>query len=201
MIANRVPDDFHIIPSPSLKKAAQSCPLLESDKAKGEWVECCSRRFFPLARSIAGDDDLAMDILQTSLIKVLEAAYASFDGPTACPWVRTIVANTAKSELRKQRKRKEVPLEQGAEDRESIRQFVTADRQRQLLELLREVIAMLPSTYSRVADLRLQQGLTTSETAEQLGISVSNAKKRLSRAKKMIDRALNKRLKQLDPDS
>lgn len=194
-------DATRITPSPALKQAAQSCPLLESDKAKGEWVECCSRRFFPLARRIAGDDDLAMDILQTSWIKVLESAHASFEGPTACTWVGTIVANTAKSDLRKRSRRKELPLKEGAEDREAVRVYVTADQQQKLLELVREVIAMLPSTYGRVADLRLQQGLTTSQTAEQLDITVSNVKKRLSRAKKMIDRALRERLKELSSDS
>ena len=58
--------EFKVIPSPPIKEAVQRCPLLETEKARGEWVECCSQRFFPLARRIAGDNDLAMDVLQTS---------------------------------------------------------------------------------------------------------------------------------------
>lgn len=192
-------DPFKIIPPPALKQAAQSCPLLESDKAKGEWVECCSQRFFPLAKRVSGDSDLAMDILQTSFIKILEAACVSVDGSTACPWVATIVVNCAIDSHRRQGRRKEVPLEQRAEARDPLRDLETVAQQRQLLELVREIIAALPDIYSQVADLRLQKGLTGSETAKELDITVSTVKKRLSRARKMIDRILKQRLHELPP--
>lgn len=192
-------DDFTIIPSPGLERAAQSCPLLESDKAKGEWVECCSQRFFPLARRIAGDDDLAMDVLQTSWIKVLESTHASFRGPTACSWVATIVANCAIDHHRKQSRRKETPLPQRAAVRGRVPNIETTTQQREILELVREIIAALPSAYSQVADLRLQKGLTSKETAEELNITVSAVKKRLSRARRMIDRVFEQRINRLRP--
>lgn len=62
--------NFHILPTPRLKQAARDYPLLEGN-LEG-WIICCSRRFFPLARRIAGDDSLAEDVLQTSWIKILE---------------------------------------------------------------------------------------------------------------------------------
>lgn len=191
--------EFKVIPSPPIKEAVQRCPLLETEKARGEWVECCSQRFFPLARRIAGDNDLAMDVLQTSWIKVLESVHASFDGPTACPWVATIVANCARDLRRKQNRRKESPLELRPEGRDPTQDTEATTHQRELLELVREIIAALPDIYGQVADLRLQQGLTGKETAEQLNITVSTVKKRLSRARKMIDRILKERLNQLPP--
>lgn len=196
-----MPDDFRILPSTALKQAAQSCPLLESDKAKGEWVACCSQRFFPLAKRIAGNDDLAMDVLQTSWQKVLESAHASFEGPTACPWVATIVANSAKDLRRQQIRRKEVPLTEVAEVHDPAQDLETAVQERQHLELLREVIAMLPSAFSQVAELRLQKGLTSAQTAQELNISIANVKTRLHRAKGMIDRIIRARLEQRKPVS
>ena len=64
-------DDFHVLPTLELKQAAKDCPLLEGDLEA--WIVCCSRRFFPLARRIAGDDSLAEDVLQTSWIKILQS--------------------------------------------------------------------------------------------------------------------------------
>ena len=62
------PDDFHVLPTPKLKRAAKDCSLLEDD-LEG-WIVCCSRRFFPIASRINGDDGLAEDVLQTSWIKI-----------------------------------------------------------------------------------------------------------------------------------
>ncbi len=59
-----MPDDFHVLPTPKLKQAAKDCPLLEGNSEA--WIVCCSRRFFPLARRVAGNDDLVHDVLQTS---------------------------------------------------------------------------------------------------------------------------------------
>ena len=64
-------EDFHILAPLELKQAAQNCPLLEGDVEA--WIVCCSRRFFPLARRVAGEDDLAKDVLQTSWVKILQA--------------------------------------------------------------------------------------------------------------------------------
>ncbi len=99
--------DFHVLPTPELKQAARDCPLLKCDSEA--WIVCCSRRFFPLARRIAGDDSLAEDVLQTSWVKILQSVnHARFEGPKACPWVSKIVANTAENVRRQREQRGEV---------------------------------------------------------------------------------------------
>lgn len=108
-------EDFHILPTPALRQAASSCPLLEGDLEN--WIRCCSRRFFPVAKRIAGGDDLAQDILQMSWIKVLQSARACRGGPRACPWVHAIVLNTARDVRRKEHHRGEVPFPTEQEDR------------------------------------------------------------------------------------
>lgn len=192
--------DFSIVSTPALDRAAQDCcPLLAGDKAREDWIACCSRRFFPLANRIAADDDLAREALLVSWIKIFQAANVSLRGPTACPWVASIVANSAKDLRRQERRRREVSLEiveipSAGQDLEAIVQ------ERQLLELLYEMIAMLPDTCRRVVELRLQEGLSTKQTAGRLGISHSNVTTRLNRAVRMLKRSVKSHMESRQPD-
>ena len=186
-------DEFHVLPTPRLKQAAKDCPLLEGNSEA--WIVCCSRRFFPLARRIAGDDDLAHDVLQTSWIKILQSLnHASFSGPKACPWVHRIVTNTAKNLHRNQVHRRENPIhDQTAltRDPEAISQ------ERELLVLLKEMIDLLPGTYRQVMKLRLYQGFSTKEISQALHISRGNVAVRMNRAIKMIKRRIDARSRSL----
>ena len=186
-------DDFHVLPTPKLKQAAKDCPLLEGNSEA--WIVCCSRRFFPLARRVAGDDDLAHDVLQTSWIKILQSLnHASFNGPKACPWVHRIVTNTAKEVRTTQVRRREGPLEDQAAptgDPEALAQ------ERELLVLLREMIDLLPGTYRQVIKLRLYQGFSTKEISRHLHISRGNVAVRMNRAISMIKRRIDARARSL----
>ena len=186
-------DDFHILPTPKLKQAAKDCPLLEGN-LEG-WIICCSRRFFPLARRIAGDDSLAEDVLQTSWIKILQSLnHASFNGPKACPWVHRIVTNTAKNLHRDRVHRREDPLEDQAAlagDPESVAQ------EKELLLLLMEMIDLLPGTYRQVMKLRLYQGFSTKEISHHLHISRGNVAVRMNRGISMIKRRIDARSRSL----
>ena len=170
--------DFHVLPTPKLKRAAKDCPLLECDSEA--WIACCSRRFLPLAKRIAGDDSLAEDILQTSWIKILQSInHACFDGPKACPWDHTIVTNTAKDFHGKGVRRREDPLQDErtpALDPESLAQ------EKELLVLLREMIDLLPGTYRQVIKLRLYQGFSNKQISRRLHLSRGNVAVRMNRA-------------------
>ena len=146
-----------------------------------------------MANRIAGDDEIAKDALQTSWIKILQATNLSLGGPRACPWVAKVVANSIRDLQRQERNRKEVPLE-GAERFASQPSPEVAAQERQLLELLREMVAMLPNTYRRVYELRMQEELSTKETAERLGITSSNVTTVLNRAVRIVKRKLRSRL-------
>ncbi|MDE2963158.1 MAG: sigma-70 family RNA polymerase sigma factor [Acidobacteriota bacterium] len=157
-----------------------------------EWIRCCSRRFFPLARRIVGDDDLAEDALQISWIKILQTARACRSGSQACPWVRTIVTNAAKDVRRRNHCLREDALSEEVED--SSRNPENLAQEEEIHCLLREMIVLLPETYRQVVDLRFYRGLSTRQTAERLDISPSNAGVRLSRAVEMLMRRLDSRL-------
>ena len=184
-----MPRSLHIPNRPAPKRAAGVCALLEGDQEK--WITCCSERFFPLAKRIAGDDLLAEDVLQESWIKILQAVnHACFNGPKACPWVSTIVANAARDVRRRRLRHNEVPLSGMKDPGRSPEALV---QERQLLVLLREVVSRLPETYRQVVELRLQQGFSTDQTAKRLQISSSQVKTRLSRAVRMIQRRIDAR--------
>ena len=185
-----MPKSLNVLPNPVLKPKDTDCPLLEGNLE--EWIVCCSQRFFPLARRIAGEDSLAEDTLQISWVKVLQSINrAYFNGPKACPWVATIVANAARDEVRQRGRRREVPLfDVPSPDctPEALAQ------ERQLLTLLREMISRLPETYRQVIDLRMVEGLSTRQTAELLHVSRGNVRVRLHRAVRLLQRYLDSRL-------
>lgn len=167
--------------------------MLETEKAKGEWIDCCSRRFFPLARRIAGNDDLAMDVLQVSWIKVLQAANVGLGGPKACPWVAAVVANSAKDALRRQNRRREVSLDLRGDP--AVRPTAESRAyEQEMLQLLREMVAVLPEIYRQIVELRLDEHLSTEEAAERLGIPRSTAASRLHRAVKMLNKRITDKI-------
>lgn len=185
-------EEFRMLPSASLARAARNCPLLESQSDREAWVACCSRRFLPLARRIAGDNDLARDILQDSWIRVLEHVCEYRGDSPACAWVRTIVRNCALDLRRERQRSRNEPssdIADPAHDPEVLAQ------QLQMLALLREMVAGLPRAYRDVCELRYGRDLSTAETACRLGISPSNVSTRLNRAVKLLERRLNARLR------
>lgn len=185
-----MPGDFHILPTPNLKRAVKDCPLLESDSEA--WIVCCSRRFFPVAKRIAGDDSLAEDILQTSWIKILQAINrVRIDGPNACPWVHKVVTNAAEDFRRKRVRRRENPLQ---EEQTLTQNPEALAQEKELLVLLREMIDLLPGTYRQVIKLRLYQGLTNKQISRRLHISHRNVAVRMNRAVKLLKRRIDARV-------
>ena len=179
-----------IHPDPDLKYQVKDCALLEENME--QWIACCSHRFFPLARRIAGEDTLAEDALQTSWLKILQSInHAYFDGPKACSWVAKIVANAARDQNRQRQRRRETPL---VEIQTQGRSPADLTQERQMLALLREMVTMLPDTYRQVIDLRIYEGLSTRETAERLHLTRSNVRVRLHRAVRLLQRRLHSHL-------
>ena len=178
-----------MLPTPALKRAAGECALLEGNKE--EWIACCSERFFPLAKQIAGDDSLAEDALQDSWIKIMQAVnHACFNGPKACSWVSAIVANAARDVRRRRLRHEEVPL---SEVEDPGRNPEALAQEKQLLALLREIVSLLQATYRQVVELRLYQGLSTGQTAQRLHVSSAQVTTRLNRAVQMIQRRIDAR--------
>ncbi len=133
-----------------------------------------------------------------SWIKILQSInHACFDGPKACPWVHSVVTNTAKNVRRQRVRRGEVASREEVDlnpDPEALAQ------EKELLALLAEMIQVLPGTYREILDLRVNQGLSTRQTAERLHISRASVSTRLNRAVHLLKGRLNIRLRSLSPE-
>lgn len=196
MASNTLPEDI-----PSGRPAPTSCPLLE-DAGTDVWVACCWRYFYPVARSIVGEHSLAEDALQTAWPKVLQSISGFRGGPTACRWVQTIVANSARDILRQRRRRGEVALmETQVEDlaRDPAPDPEAQVDEQQLLQILREMVKRLPPPYREVVELRFEQELSTAETARRLDISLSSVATRLHRALSQLKRRMEARMRPKQP--
>ena len=127
---------------PGIEEAVQ-CPLLDHDPEA--WLRCCTARFLPAARRIAGDDATAQDALQDSWIIVLEKLYQYRGKPPACGWVGAIVRHEAGH--RAARNNRATPPAPVGRDADAPRPDEALHR-RQLLRILLEAIDHLPPTRS-----------------------------------------------------
>ena len=174
---------------PRIEEASQ-CPLLDRDPEA--WLRCCTARFMPVARRIAGDDATAQDALQDSWIIVLEKLSQYRGQPPACGWVGTIVRHEAGHRTAdKNRTAPPAPVAGRDADTSSPDEAL---HQRQLLRVLLEAIDHLPPTYREVVRLRDFDERPVAEVARALHISRSNVAVRLHRAHNLLRRRLMLRL-------
>ena len=165
----------------SLLEALQ-CPLIAGREE--DWIRCCTARFLPLARRIAGDDATAEDALQTSWTIVLQRLRQYRGGPPACPWVHSIVRHEASRTAR--RRTREEPLGSPPESPGNWT-FPEADAHAaELRRVLLEAIDELPPTYREVVRLRDVEERSNAEVAERLHISKRNVAVRLHRAHRLL---------------
>ncbi|MCY4596668.1 MAG: sigma-70 family RNA polymerase sigma factor [Bryobacterales bacterium] len=115
-------------------------------------------------------------------------------GPTACNWVSTIVANSARDIRRKRFRRQEVAIDEGLFEEVAV-DPATRVTDHQMLRVLREMVARLPDAYRQVIEMRLQRELSTSETAQRLGISRSIVASRLHRGLHMLRKRFKARMR------
>ena len=171
-------------PVPPIEEAVR-CPLLDRDPEA--WLRCCTARFLPVARRVAGDDATARDALQESWIIVLEKLYQYRGGPPACGWVGTIVRHEAGHAAAGTNR--EVSLRPEARAAGAAGVDETLYR-RQLVRVLLEAIDHLPPTYADVVRMRDLHERPVAEVAQELHISRSNVAVRLHRAHKLLRRHL-----------
>ncbi|MCY4508341.1 MAG: RNA polymerase sigma factor [Acidobacteria bacterium] len=190
----------HPPPNPTLREAVR-CPLLDGDLE--QWVRCCTCRFLPLARRVAGDDDVAHDALQQSWVIVLEKLHQYRGGVPACGWVGAIVRHEALHGATA--RGRELPLDAvGGEAGSSAGRTARAGDvweapevsayARELTRLLLEVIDELPPTFREVVRLRDLEDRPPEEVARRLHISSRNVAVRLHRAHKLLRPRLLRRI-------
>ena len=171
-------------PVPPIEEAVR-CPLLDRDPEA--WLRCCTARFLPVARRVAGDDATARDALQESWIIVLEKLYQYRGEPPACGWVGAIVRHETGRAAAKRNREAPLTAEPSGVGAASLEGTLY---KRQLVRILLEAIDQLPPIYRDVVRLRDLDERPAAEVARELHISRSNAAVRLHRAHKLLRRHL-----------
>jgi RNA polymerase sigma-70 factor (ECF subfamily) len=156
-----------------------------------------NERIYRAARAILRDDREAEDVMQQAYVNAY-AHLRQFDGRAAfATWLTRIAVNEAIARAKKQGRY--APIESEADVSETISPgSMGSDPERlafarELGALLEAAVDDLPDGCREVFVLREIQGMSTSETAESLGVSGDVVKTRLSRAKAMLRQDLLER--------
>ncbi len=162
------------------------------------------RRIFSLAFRILGQRHDAEEVVQQTFLTIVEHLEGFREEAKFSTWLMRIATNHALALLRKRKTRATLSLVEDTSS-ESYNdlphpQFVaqwreTPDKiasQRETRKLLNQALEELGEKYRLVFVLRDVEGMSTAETAEALGISESNVKVRLLRARLMLRERLTR---------
>ena len=131
------------------------------------------------------DAATAEDIAHDVLVRAYEKRDTLRSGQKFEAWLYQITRNAVIDHYRARRPAEELPAELTAPEEEGSR----AARE-ELAGCMRPLVAALPAHYRDAVLLSELRGLTQNETAEQLGLSLSGAKSRVQRARRMLQEKL-----------
>lgn len=154
-------------------------------------VEQVAEPVFNYLRRYCGDEHLAQDLTQETLLRVARSL-SGFDGRASLrTWAITIATRVAADHFRRQsRTVAEVTLEDYhdlTEDDRSLERQLVID---EMNCCIREVINGLPEDYRAALVLRDLEGFSVAEVAAVVECSLATAKIRLHRARKRLQEAL-----------
>jgi len=158
-------------------------------------VRSCERRIWAICWRLLGEKEEAENAIQTAFLKAMEAL-DSFRGEAGfCTWIGRIATNESLEILRRRKRHEGLSLDSFATEnddgpiphpellvdwREDPSRSIERAEMRRILDV--SLDALSPGLRS-VFVLRDMEGLSTAETADQLGITEANVKVRLLRAR------------------
>lgn len=161
-------------------------------------------RVYSVAYRILGQQQDAEDVVQQTFLSLIEHI-DTFRGESAvATWVFRIATNFALKVLRKKRGLPTVAYEDETDSYAQVPhpEYIAAWKetpeslaeQAEMRQLLDQAIAELDDKYRIVFVLRDIEGLSTEETSDILGLTVSNVKVRLLRARMQLRERLTREL-------
>ena len=132
---------------------------------------------YRVALAQLGNDADAEDAVQDVLIRYMTKAPAFFSRDHEKAWLLRSTVNRCHDIARRNQRASALSLEDAAE--------IAAEDPSGLSDLL-ETLSRLPEKYKETVVLHCLEGFSLQETASILGISLSAAKMRLSRAREML---------------
>ena len=168
-------------------------------------VQRYNRRLFRSARAVVRNDDEAEDVVQAAYANAFTHLDAFRGEALLSTWLTRITLNEALGRIR--RRRAVVDLEEidkmaerrGGEILQFPNSLAAADPEAEFSRgetrrLLERAVDGLPDDFRLIFVLRDIEGLSTEETASQLGIKPGTAKTRLHRARNLMRLAIEKEL-------
>jgi RNA polymerase sigma-70 factor, ECF subfamily len=159
-----------------------------------------NRRLYRTIRSVVTDETEAEDVLQESWVRAYEHL-SQFSGQAHfATWVTRIAFYEALARNRKSKRWTPLENQAGEIMPEANRTLTTSATpetqamQGQLGQMLQAAVDALPEAYRSVFVLREVEQLSTSETAECLGLSEEAVKTRLHRSRALLRRDLENRI-------
>ncbi len=157
--------------------------MLESSQLSLETIwDRYSSRLLAFIRSRIADEAEAEDILQEVFLRIHLNLCCLRDLSRLESWIYQITRNTIIDHYRNSRKTvdlpEDLPIETDFDSRE--------DPETELALSLGEMVAELPPAYREALILTEYKGLSQVDLAQQLGISVSGAKSRVQRGRKIL---------------
>lgn len=162
-----------------------------------ELVRATGGRIMAVCRRMLGQEDDVLDAVQETFLNAYRS-FSSFDGRSQITtWLHRIAVNACLMKRRSQRRRRERSIDdflptflEDGHQTNSSRAWKPSDacgiEQADVRTLVRARIDELPEQYRIVLMLRDIEELSTEETAEALGMTVSGVKTRLHRARQAL---------------
>lgn len=154
-----------------------------------------NQRIYRAVRAVLRTDDDAEDAMQQAYLNAYQHLHQFAGDAQFSTWLTRIAVNEALGRRRKRIR----GLDQGTEDVDiSLVESNTPDPEQQashseLRDVMEREVAALPDAFRIVVVMRDVEGLSTSETADCLGISEDLVKQRLHRARAMLRENLYQR--------
>ncbi len=172
----------------------------QSSFALEELMRRYEKQIYNLGLRIARSPEDALEIVQNTFISVFKGIDDFRQESTFKTWIYRVATNAALMLLRKKKRNREVPVEDGDWSTIELKTanyprwksdpaFITENKE--LAEFIREAIGKLPDIYRTAFILRDIEGLSNAQTASILDISLSALKSRILRARIQMREALS----------
>jgi len=160
-----------------------------------------NQRIFRIARGIVPRDEDAMDVIQEAYIQAF-SHLDQYEGDNKfSAWIGTIVRNQALMHLRKLKNISYIShdtLDSLKSEKDDMHQSLTNPERhtesQEVRDLIESAISLLSPEFRLVFLLRGVEQLSIEETSEIAGIGAATVKTRYHRARKLIERHIQKRL-------
>ena len=171
-----------------------------------EFLETAERRrpqLLRMARRLTNSNEDAEDIVQEAFMKAYKAL-AKFRGESQMSsWLGAIVQNTAHEHLRSRRNRVFVSIEYLSKQDNEVVEIDLPDpgknpeetwQSREMEDILREEVSKLGLVCRRAIEICVLDEIPSSRQPSSLSLSVATMKSRVFRGKRLLGRAVSRRL-------